>query len=115
MCLRNPHEVFFKLFFAIFFLQKSSFEFGDPAEDAETKETVKKILELVQSFPEQFDETKLFSGSQQQVHFFHCHYWNGSFESKVTIPLNPEFSMPLPYSECQKSERFDCASYEEVE
>ncbi len=45
----------------------SKFEFGNSAEDEETLETVKKIIEMMKSFPDQFDESGMFAGSIQQV------------------------------------------------
>ena len=50
----------------------SKLEFGNSDEDEETLETVKKIIEMMKSFPDQFDESGMFAGSIQQVcYFFH--------------------------------------------
>jgi ERO1-like protein alpha len=45
----------------------SKFEFGNSDEDKETLEMVKKIIEMMKSFPDQFDESGMFSGSLEQV------------------------------------------------
>ena len=43
------------------------FDFGDADEDAATVEVVKKVVELVQSFPDHFDESGMFVGGSEKV------------------------------------------------
>ena len=43
------------------------FDFGDADEDKATVEVVKKVIELVQSFPDHFDESGMFVGGSEKV------------------------------------------------
>lgn len=42
-----------------------SFDFGDSDEAKETFDSVKKLIELIDSFPDHFDETKMFVGAEK--------------------------------------------------
>ncbi|XP_064624147.1 ERO1-like protein alpha isoform X2 [Lineus longissimus] len=43
------------------YLEEENFYTGNEVEDAETKEAVINLLNIIKSFPEQFDESKLFT------------------------------------------------------
>ncbi|KAI1712015.1 endoplasmic reticulum oxidoreductin 1 (ERO1) domain-containing protein [Ditylenchus destructor] len=44
------------------YLQKELFYTGNEEEDVETKQSVETFLDLLKSYPDQFDETQLFTG-----------------------------------------------------
>jgi ERO1-like protein alpha len=45
----------------------TNFVFGDAEEDKATLESVKKVIDLVQSFPDHFDESGMFVGGAEKV------------------------------------------------
>lgn len=47
------------------YLSQQTYFTGRPAEDKETVIAVKELLNLVQSFPDHFDETSMFTGGKQ--------------------------------------------------
>jgi len=48
------------------FLEGQAFYTGDPDEDRETRAAVSELLAIVASFPDHFDETRLFSGEKEE-------------------------------------------------
>ena len=49
------------------YLEENSFYTGDLGEDKDTLIAVKELFNLFRSFPDHFDETKLFNGGLQVI------------------------------------------------
>ena len=52
------------------YLEENTFYTGDLEEDKDTLIAVKELFNLFRSFPDHFDETKLFNGGLQVIQAF---------------------------------------------
>ncbi|XP_013400738.1 ERO1-like protein beta isoform X3 [Lingula anatina] len=49
------------------YLEQEDFFTGDEKEDNETRNAVKDLLKIIKSFPDQFDESRLFQGNNKEA------------------------------------------------